>query len=361
MTAVWPFDVKNSFPFPADNPLRPFRCLMFMPFRKEFDDVAAIIREAVEEVFQNYYTSFGFHVPEIKRLDWEDSSGVVHQQLWQALLAADLVFCDTTSANPNVMYELGVSAGWKQMHQVALIRRSGVADHQPFDIAPIRYFEYDLQGQGVLNFKRQIAAIATNVLIGFPDAQIESPSVQLPLRMEFGANIDDPRLYTPPFCHRRVKSGLFEFGSLPSYPHSWASIGNLRLLNVALEFEATFLKMADETPNKIGVALRSEHFYANFGHVLVLHADGTIRITEPNNSPPKFYSEQELRGPHDFDPYAIHMFALSMNESALSVSVDDFSRTFSVPEMERVNGPGLVRLHATRSWMGIKSISLSAA
>lgn len=361
MTGVWPLDVKNSYQFSAENPLRPFRCLMFMPFRKDFDDVATIISETVEEVVEGLYTSFGFHLPEIKRLDWEDSSGVVHQQLWQALLAADLVFCDTTSSNPNVLYELGVAAAWKQMHQVALIRRRGITDHQPFDIAPMRYFEYDLQGTGVLEFKKQIAALARNALIGFPDTQIEPVPIQLPLYINFHANVDDPRLYTPPFCHRRVKSGLFEFGSLPSYSHSWASIGNLRLLNVALEFEATFLKMAEEKPNKIGVALRSEHFYANFGHVLVLHSDGSIRLTGPNNNPPMFYSERPIRGPKQIDPFAIHRFALVMNESALSVTVDDFTQPFPVSEMDRANGPGLIRFHATRSWMGIKSISLRAS
>ncbi|OGO30275.1 MAG: hypothetical protein A2Z16_12780 [Chloroflexi bacterium RBG_16_54_18] len=214
----------------------------------------------------------------------------------------------------------------------------------------------------MLDFRKRIATLTSNVLIGFPDAQIDSPAIALPLAISFHHNLDDLRLYTPPFCHRRVQNGLFEFGSLASYPHSWASIGNSRLLNVKLDFDATFLKIAEETPNKIGVALRSEHFYANFGHVLVLHADGKIWITEPNNSPPKHYSDRELRGPvAGFDPYSMHHFHLTMDGKTLTISVDDFNDSFTIADMQRVNGPGLLRFHATRSWMGIKSLSLSAA
>jgi len=336
-----------------------------MPFREEFAVVAEILKARVSEVAEELFTRYGFHLPEINRIDWVKSTGVIQDQIWHELLSADLVFCDITDHNPNVMFEAGVASAWKPIHKVVFIKNKSFEANHPFDISPIRYIEYDLSSSDSIKaFKDAIGAVTENAIFPFPDEQIVAPSIHLPLRLNFSEGIDDLRLYTPPYCHRRVVDGAFQFGSLFSYPHSWASVGNSRLLNIKLEFEARFAastSLGEEC--KIGVGLRSQHFYANFAHILVLGADGSILVTEPNNEPNNYYPYANivLRGPTKIDPFSLHSFRLLFNERQLNIVVDDFSKTFMVAEMKRVLGPGLVRFHATRAWMDITHLELSEA
>jgi hypothetical protein len=362
MGEIWPFEFKNAEPFPSVDPLRPFRCLLLMPFRPQFGPVAELLRGWVREAAEDLFTRFGLHLPKVERLDWIKSSGAIQHQLWREIHSADLIFCDVTDYNPNVMFEAGVAAAWKAIHKVVFLRSKAFEPSQPFDIAPFRYIEYDLSDQGIPAFKNAVRLVTTDAIVPFPDEQISAPSIQTPLTLDFSEGHDDPRLYTPPYCHRRVIDGAFQFGSIFSYPHSWASIGNLRIQGLDLHFQARFGLTTSIGPQcKIGVAIRSQHFYANFGHIVVLASDGSIVVTQPDNEPPEFYSDIPVRGPTPIDPSQLHDFHIAFNDRVLTVRVDDFSRPFPVPEMTRVFGPGLVRFHATRSWMDITTITLAAA
>ena len=47
MSKTWPNDVKISEPFTPVDPLRPFRCLLFMPFKEEYAVVAELVSTRV--------------------------------------------------------------------------------------------------------------------------------------------------------------------------------------------------------------------------------------------------------------------------------------------------------------------------
>jgi hypothetical protein len=361
MSTVWPYDAKVRYPFDQIDPLRPFRCLLFMPYKSDFAVVTELIKTQVNAVAEKLFQVYGMHdLPEIKRIEWIKSSGVIQDQIWRELLAADLVICDITEYNPNVMFEAGVAAGWKPIHKVIFIKNKFPEVKHPFDISPFRYIEYDLSDQGIAAFKDAITIITQDAIFPFPDEQIFAPKINLPFTIDFSEGLDDLRLYTPPYCHRRVVNGAFQFGSIFSYAHSWVSIGNAKLLNFRLQFDARF---AIQTPKgsmyKIGVGLRSQHFYANYEHVLVLATDGSIVITEPNNDLPMLYSNIDIRSSIEFDPYIFHVFDITFDEKELSIAIDDFSCNFATSEMKRVFGPGLIRFHATRTWMDIRNISIN--
>jgi hypothetical protein len=164
MTEVWPLDAKRRLTAAATDVLRPFRCLLLMPFEKQFDEVASIVHDAIYSLISQFGDALG-GLPHIERLDWVTSSGAIQQQIWQKILEADLVFCDITSYNPNVMFEAGVCAAWKDVVRVVFIRDSTSKVDCPFDIKPMRYTEYELTHSGIKTFQQKIMALAKDAMV----------------------------------------------------------------------------------------------------------------------------------------------------------------------------------------------------
>ena len=240
MSEVWPHDVQKHISASEVDAIRPFKCILLMPFEARFNQVAEIIHAVVGKVIDDLETLFPSDVhADIKRLDWVTSSGAIQHQIWREIAEADLVFCDITGHNPNVMFELGVCAASKDISQVVFLKDHFFRQPPAFDIEPIRYTEYELTSNGIQSFADKIAQVTRDVLIGFPDRQGSSPKISLPLDISFKDNRDDSRIYTPPFAHRRVIDGALEFGSF-SFTHSWASIGKERFRNFTLEFCTRF-------------------------------------------------------------------------------------------------------------------------
>ena len=358
MSEIWPLDVKNKLSGAATDAIRPFKCLLLMPFEGRFNQVAEVIRSTVSKMVDTFPINFGMDKLDIKRIDWVTSSGIIQQEIWQEIAEADLIFCDITGYNPNVMFESGVCAAWKELKQVVFIKDHFFKQQSAFDIAPIRYTEYELTTNGIKEFQDKVAKLTLDVLIGFPDRHGSSPSIILPLEIDFKDNQDDLRIYTAPFAHRRIINGMMEFGSIASFSHSWASIGKEKLLNFELEFLAQF-RNPNPDAGYIGVGLRSQHYYANFAHILYLTREGRIIITEPNEEPPLFYKDRELRPFATIDIAGDHYFHIVFNETILSVQVDDYSRLFQVSQMKKVFGPGLIRFQAHSTWMAIKKVKVT--
>ncbi|MBM3241846.1 hypothetical protein FJZ31_36715 [Candidatus Poribacteria bacterium] len=359
MSEVWPFDVKSKMYYAAQDSIRPFKCLLLMPFEQRFNWVAETIRSMVQEEVIKYLGQ----LPEIKRLDWVTSSKVIHEEIWTEIYEADLIFCDITGYNPNVMFECGICAAWKDKDSVVFIKDATVEQKPAFNIAPIRYTEYCSTRDGIELFREKVRTHSQNTLIRYPDFQGSAPEIKLPLEINFEGNRDDNRIYTPPFAHRRVIDGGLEFGSMSVFSHSWATVGKTKFHNFDLEFSARFSPVPPlhDGPAFIGVRLRSQHWSSPFGHILYLNRNGEIVIDEPNEDPPKFYEANKLRGETPINLASEHYFHIVFNESILSVELDDFFRTFQVAQMKRVLGPGLIRFQAFGSWMIIKCLRITEA
>ncbi len=355
MSEIWPLDVRTKSLGSADNAIRPFKCLLLMPFETRFTQVASIIHDTVTHVVTEI---FKMELPDIKRLDWITSSNAIQQEIWQEISGADLVFCDITGYNPNVMFESGVCAAWKKMVQVVFIKDHFFRQESIFDIAPIRYTEYELTSDGTRDFTDKVAKHTANALIGFPDHCGVATDVSLPLAIDFSGGRDDLGIFTPPFAHRRLFDGALEFGSIVNFAHSWASVGKKEFLNFWLEFSARFSHPQPDNDAWIGVGLRSQNFFANYSHLLYLRRDGAVVITEPNEEEPPYYANINLRPPMPMDPAAYHVFRLLFDEKALKVEVDELSNTFPVASMKKVFGPGLIRFQAYKSWMAIGRLTI---
>jgi hypothetical protein len=326
-----------------------------MPFEHRFNEVAKLIEDVVINGLKAMPDNLGMLPPSINRLDWVTTSGVIQQQIWQEILEADIIFCDITGYNPNVMFECGVCAGWKDIKHVVFIKDKFFKQQSAFDLAPIRYVEYELTSDGLMPFAQKVAKLISDAIIAYPDGQGDVETVAFPLQISFESNRDDLRIYTPPFAHRRIIDGGMEFGSLFAFPHSWASVGKKPLQNFSLTFSARFSNSIDDS-SYIGVGLRSQHYYANLGHILYLARDGRLIITQPNETPPNFYEDIILRDKTKINITEDHYFTINFDSSSLSIKVDDFEKNFDVSKMPKVFGPGLIRFQAYKSWMKIKKL-----
>lgn len=81
-----------------------------------------------------------------ERADRQVDAGVIHVGMIEALANADVVVVDTATLNPNVFYELGLRHAFADKTTVLV----GPSDqHPPFDLAPVRHVQYELDGPSI--------------------------------------------------------------------------------------------------------------------------------------------------------------------------------------------------------------------
>jgi hypothetical protein len=358
---IWPHDVVEEAALSSGEPMRRFHCLLLTPFSsKRFEDLARAVEQVVRARAEALLPTVQLGGTLVERLDWVNAAGAIQHQIWERIAKADLIFCDVTGQNPNVMFESGVCAALKKIEQVVFLRDEFYRPDQPFDIAPFRFVTYSLTSDGLPRFGERLVQFIDDAVVPFPDRPGDSPILSMPLEMDFSSNRDDRRLLTPPLAHRRVKGGRFEFGSLWMFPHSWATIGKHRFSTLRLSFSATFAQLHPEKDHGyIGVGVRSHHFYAGFGHIVYLNRTGEVMLAQPDESA-NGYTDIQLRGRHPIEPSAEHRFEISLTGSDFSIRVDDVARSFALNELPKLLGPGLIRFQSHLAWMGISQIRLEA-
>ena len=126
------------------------------------------------------------------------------------------MICDLTGYNPMWMVESGVVAAWKAADQVILVRdRAAAGTTSPFDITPMRYFEYERSSfAGIKDFQQKLGGSSsrrhssTSPMV--PPLNISS--IPDDYAQDFSSHSDDLSIVTAPFAHRRLKDGVLEFG-----------------------------------------------------------------------------------------------------------------------------------------------------
>jgi hypothetical protein len=148
-----------------------------------------------------------------------------------------------------------------------------------------------------------------------------------------------------------------EFGSRTHYSHSWATLGNRRFgtfdLSVTMRFSNRLAGAGF-----IGVGFRSQHFFANFTHMVYLNHNGEILLVQPDDGEDLHYRDIRLRSPTPIDYDADHSFHVVFDEHTLKVRVDEFSTELAVADMPKVLGPGVLRLQSHSTWIALSNILL---
>ncbi|MFO1437759.1 MAG: hypothetical protein U1F81_05505 [Verrucomicrobiaceae bacterium] len=107
-------------------------------------DVLGIIRESLEDCKFN-----------VELVSSGDESGVIHARIVKNLFNDDVVICDVSGRNPNVMFELGLRLAFDK--PTVVIKDDKTAYN--FDTSPIEHVPYprDLRYSAIQDFKKQLS------------------------------------------------------------------------------------------------------------------------------------------------------------------------------------------------------------
>ena len=118
---------------------------VIMPFTPDYD---VVYTDHVRKVANELELS-------VRRADERLDSGEIMNTIWDDIFHARVVLAECTSRNANVFYELGI------VHTLGkpsvMIRRKG--ENAPFDIAGLRWIEYEYTPRGMTEFEQKLAAV----------------------------------------------------------------------------------------------------------------------------------------------------------------------------------------------------------
>ena len=122
-------------------------CFVLMPFGTKSNPFPDSVQIDFDRIFDHIIA------PAIEkaglrplRADQEMSGGLIHQAMFERLLACEYAIADLTSANPNVYYELGVRHAVRPWSTVLMCADK---TRLPFDVEPLRALLYSIDDSGL--------------------------------------------------------------------------------------------------------------------------------------------------------------------------------------------------------------------
>ncbi|MGA8027696.1 MAG: hypothetical protein WB992_11165 [Bryobacteraceae bacterium] len=114
---------------------------------EHWTDVQAIIKETVHMIEEPKFTA--------RLVSDSDEIGVIQKRIVQSLYNSNIIVCDVSGKNPNVMFELGLRLAFDKP---TLIVKDDKTDYS-FDTGIIEHIPYprDLRFSRIIEFKRRLA------------------------------------------------------------------------------------------------------------------------------------------------------------------------------------------------------------
>jgi len=144
----------DTKPETTDSPAS-YSCGLIMPISsidgcsaEHWAEVKTIIEEAVESITESRYV--------VRLVSDADDIGVIQKRIVQNVYSSDIVICDVSGKNPNVMFELGLRLAFDKP---TIIVKDDKTDYS-FDTGVIEHVGYprDLRFSRIVDFKRVLAA-----------------------------------------------------------------------------------------------------------------------------------------------------------------------------------------------------------
>lgn len=134
--------------------IKTLTCGLIMPISSidglgadHWTEVKGIIQDAVDSIDSPKFIA--------RLVSDSDDVGVIHKRIVQGVYSSDIVICDVSARNPNVMFELGMRLAFDKP---TVIIKDDKTDYA-FDTSIIEHIPYprDLRFSKVVTFKRQLA------------------------------------------------------------------------------------------------------------------------------------------------------------------------------------------------------------
>ncbi|MEI6513879.1 MAG: RNA helicase [bacterium] len=135
-------------------PQEEIKCGLIMPISamddytpEHWKDVKRILTEAIVSIGEPNFT--------IKLVSEDDDVGVIHKRIVQNIYSSDIIVCDVSGRNSNVMFELGMRLAFDK---ATVIVKDDVTEYS-FDTGVIEHIPYPrtLRHQSIEEFKAKLA------------------------------------------------------------------------------------------------------------------------------------------------------------------------------------------------------------
>lgn len=353
--SVWPYDT-NQEPMPPRNSdsIDPITCFVASPFdpKHRWDDLFNLIQTVATEVGK----SVGIPI-KCFRADHITSAGVIHPEIWKAIRTADLIIVDVSGQNGNVMLELGIAASWKRKEHVIILRDKHDEKPRIFDINPARHLEYEVTHGGLQRLMQGLSHVIGDAISSIPFKAIPKGLVTLPFTASLVGK-DAQELYTEDVTHRCLLPDCLEFGTPLNYRHSWMSLGDLTAPNIRVQLEMKMtLEISPDTSLTpfMGVMIRGQSFFANWGHLILIKKDGRAYLTMPEDGSGKYHDEPLGQlAPYDMREFT--RFDVAIDSQALTMKINNQTFEKRLSEMPYVFSAGRIIFIAGYCRVGIRNV-----
>ena len=356
-TGIWPFDILNDPRQPERDHPNHLKCFLICPFTPKdvFDDIYVLVQDVCNKVGGQLQCQV-----ECVRADKIASPGIIQSEIWHHIQTEDIVIADVTGLNGNVMIELGVASACRKKEHVIILKEDNPNEKFLFDIGPARHIVYRRTYRG---FQDLFQNLYSAILMSMTSAPFEiEPKISVPhfpLKVDFtkGKHVD--WLIGPSLTHRRLMPDCLEFGSLFVFRNSWLSVANLEISKFEITAEMKFSQLRDVV-GWIGISVRSQNFFANFGHLLYLASNGKAARTIPKDEFGSHDDDYILGDFPDFSPreQKFYKFRIEADDQNIAMFVNGIGGSFKISEMPFVYPSGRILFQTYYARAGIRNIEI---
>jgi len=358
-SSIWPFDTLRELPpLRDDTAITSITCFVASPFKptERWDDLLALIKHVARLIAAD------LRIPiNCQRADEISSAGFIQAEIWQAIRDADIIICDVTGQNGNVMMELGVAATIRRKESIIILRETDDERPHLFDISPARHIEYCRSFEGYQKLVRDLGNAMAHCLATIPFTPLPPRIVPLPFEARLDDGRDRPELYTPDITHRCVLVDCLEFGAPLRYRWSWMSLGDLTVPNVRVRAEMTMRPPIGHPDFFMGVMVRGQSFFANYGYLTVVRENGNVTMSYPKDD--SLAAREDVLG--NLGPVSLGQFSsfdVAIDDHALHVKVTSGDQSVearrSVADLPYLFTTGRVVFIAAFCRAGIRDIAI---
>lgn len=239
-------------------------CGLVMPIAT-FGDYSQSHWGAVEAILREALVDVGF---DAKLVSQETASGVIHQRIITNLYTNEIVVCDVSARNPNVMFELGIRLAFDKP---TIIVKD---DETPFsfDISGIEHLTYPkaLTYADIVRFKGKLG----EVVLETTKLSKEDPSYSTFLKHVSGvkpARLDVQEIPFQDFIMKQLDEIRSKIDSIPIYPNVYAAIDNALYSSSNIRKSRYSIDVSGIDPEKVGLLgnyIAKSEQVSEFQHIL---------------------------------------------------------------------------------------------